>query len=1292
MPDFTLDDVRESFTADMTGLIGNIQEAARSLLGAQALSLPVPRNRVGRTSLEDVEAHAHAIYGSSALISIGSMSSAAQALERLAQRGHRALLEAERHMVEARQIAGRCEVAAEQLGAMLTHELEGRSEAAKEVAQRLLVLLNDSTEKAPSSGPVAGPEFRELSFDGEERSQSPVPVVAPERREFSFEDAGPAGVAPSQQEELLEVFQQEAREHLVGLQNHLDALGASPKDLVAVSQLERIFHTIKGAAATVGLMEVSATAARLQAQLETVSEGRVSVTPAFLAEVLQSTNLMLRGTNLPEISVAWFEPAVAAESDEFRALFVEEAEQTCREAAALLEAMETADEERRATLVRQLGELFHRLKGSALVVGEQSVAGVSSRLQQGCARSASAGELREGLTQIENLVRSDAGAAASVASSAPSEVSVESVGAMPERQAEKVTVVEEPELWEAFTQECQELLELLDKDLFALEQSQQPLRVLENLMRQAHTLKGAVNSVGMAPTGKLLHEAETVLESLVAAPSLPPLREIVGVFLAVQQEVRLNLEQARTGTLESSSGTWALWAAKRLHARARSARSGESSRAGGPQSEVEQTSTEKQLVRVTTERLDELMNLSGEMVVGRSRLVSRVATLKSLLSELGRSRRALVGRVDEFRERYEYANLDGTTRRHAQLPRPAGTGPLDTGPADSAIGPELEWARFSELELDRYEDVHILSRSLGEMTDDLAEMDAQLASELGQIAEDSEGFGSLISRIQGEVTRARMVPVEVLFARLQLPVRDAAERAAKEVVLRIEGATVAIDKTIVDALYKPMLHLVRNAVFHGIETPDERERAGKPRVGVLTLRARQESGQVVIEVADDGGGLDLEKLKARGVAAGLVSAAEPLSSVAVRDLVFARGISTSLTVSSVAGRGVGGDVVKRAIERLNGEVQPMTSSGRGTTFVITLPLTLIITQALLVRSAGRVFAVPLFFAERIVDLESAPLSSTLATAQIKIGDRYLPLRRAEALFGEPVEVSQGPVVVLRLGDRRLAIQVDKLLAREEIVVKSLGDVLSGHPAFAGVTMRGNGDLVLVLDVPGVMDRLGTRVGPKRLDQTAERALPRPSVSAPSLLVPILSVPTSLEPDSSSLGEPSSARTSSARPSSAMALPSMPLPSMPLPSMPLPSMPSGIKPALVEPRRMRVLFVDDSLSVRKVAEKVLIGLGVDVTLAVDGLDALGRLREESFDLVFTDLEMPRLHGYELIREIRFLPKLKSLPVVVVSSRSGAKHQEQARALGATDYVTKPFSAQVLDQILKRYVKLEGDGNG
>lgn len=126
--------------------------------------------------------------------------------------------------------------------------------------------------------------------------------------------------------------------------------------------------------------------------------------------------------------------------------------------------------------------------------------------------------------------------------------------------------------------------------------------------------------------------------------------------------------------------------------------------------------------------------------------------------------------------------------------------------------------------------------------------------------------------------------------------------------------------------------------------------------------------------------------------------------------------------------------------------------------------------------------------------------------------------------------------------------------------------------------------------------------------------------------------------------------------------------------------------------MRVLFVDDSLSVRKVAEKVLAGLGVDVTLAVDGLDALGRLREKSFDLVFTDLEMPRLHGYELIREIRFLPKLKSLPVVVVSSRSGAKHQEQARALGATDYVTKPFTAQVLDQILKRYVKREGDGNG
>ena len=1209
MADFTLDDVRESFTADMTALIGHIQEASRSLLGAQALSLSVPRTEMGRTLLEDVEAHAHAIYGSSSLISITSMSTTAQALERLAHQGHRALLELERQVAEVRQIAGRCEDAAQQLGVMLASELEGRGEDAREVAQRLVPQLGD--------GPTGAP--------------SPVPQVAPERQEFCFDDDGPAPAAAGHQDELLEVFQEEAREYLVGLQGHLRALGVRPNDLAVATQVERIYHTIKGAAATVGLTDVSLVAAQLQAQFEAVAEGGEPLTPPLLGEVLRNTNRMLRAANLPEISIDLLKPVEATvEGDRTRAFFIDEAERTCQEAATLVEALAAAGEERRPALTRQLGHLFHRLKGSALVLGDQSVADISSRLQQDCARGASAGELRVGLTHLENLIKADLEASAA-ASVAHSEVSVESVGELPERQEERVTVSDEPELWEAFTQECQELLEALDRDIFALEESAQPLRELEDLLRQTHTLKGAVNSVGMSPTGKLLHEAETVLESLVAAPSLPPLKEVARVLLAVQQEVRLNLRQAPSGKLESSSDAWAAWATKRLQPGARRAHAADSSRAQAPQSEALPASSEQHLIRVTTERLDELMNLSGEMVVSRSRLVSRVGTLRSLQGELGRSRRALVSRVDEFRERYEYADLDGTKHR-AQ--RNGGTGV-------TASGLGVEWAGFSELELDRYEDVHILSRSLGEITDDLAEMDAQLARELGQIAEDSEGFGSLISRVQSEVTRARMVPVESLFARLRLPVRDAAERAAKEVVLRLEGETVNIDKTIVDALYKPMLHLVRNAVSHGIESPDERERAGKPRVGVLTLRARQESGQVVVEVSDDGRGLDLEKLKARGVAAGLLSVAEPVNSVAVRDLVFAHGISTSPTVSSVAGRGIGGEVVKRSIERLNGEVRPETTAGQGTTFVITLPLTLIITQALLVRSKGRVLALPLFFAERIVELESAPLANALTTAQLKVGDQYLPLRRLEALFGEPAEVSQGPVVVLRLGDRRLAIQVDQLLAREEIVVKSLGDVLSGHSAFAGVTMRGSGELVLVLDVPGVIDGLGAR---------------RPQTAEPS--VPLALPP---EPGASSVVEPPVETPPVARSTSP------------------------------EPRRIRVLVVDDSLSVRKVAEKVLVGLGVDVALAVDGVDALSRLREQTFDLVFTDLEMPRLHGYELIREIRFLPKLKTLPVVVVSSRSGAKHQEQARALGATDYVTKPFTAQMLGLILKRYVKLDGDGN-
>jgi chemosensory pili system protein ChpA (sensor histidine kinase/response regulator) len=560
---------------------------------------------------------------------------------------------------------------------------------------------------------------------------------------------------------------------------------------------------------------------------------------------------------------------------------------------------------------------------------------------------------------------------------------------------------------------------------------------------------------------------------------------------------------------------------------------------------------------------------------------------------------------------------------------------------DAASGLES----FGEMELDRYEDIQILSRRLTEMTSDFSEMNLQLARNLAAFNDDSEIVGRIVTAIQSEVTRARMVPLDQLFTRLRLPVRDAATRENKEIRVAVEGAEVHIDKTIADALFQPMLHLVRNSAVHGIERPGTRERTGKSATGTVTLRARQESGQIVVEVADDGGGLDLERLKARGVAMGLIAAETPLSDPAISELVFVAGLSTRDQAGAVSGRGVGCDVVRRSVERLNGTIRVESRPGRGTVFVITLPVTLAITKALIVRHGERTYAIPMHFAERIVDAQEEALIESAGIHRIKIDDAFLSVKRLEQFFQSDAETSKmGPVLLLRVGTSRTVLQVDAVLGQEEIVVKSLGDVLAGHPIFAGVTVRGSGELSLIVDVPGLLQDRARKAGAAGEERRRSVARRQPGAAA--------GTGAAREPAAERAGRPAATQ--------------------------LPSAPS------VEPSRpLRVLFIDDSLSVRKFAQITLTELGADVTVAVDGVDGLAKIRDGSFDLVFTDLEMPRMHGFELIRQIRFLPAYRDLPIAVVTSRSGTKHQQQARALGATAYLTKPFTAQNLDAILKRW---------
>jgi chemosensory pili system protein ChpA (sensor histidine kinase/response regulator) len=1304
MAGFSIDDVRETFNTDVSSLLTRIEEGAQLLLGPTGLVEPSLRLPDGRPIFEALADVGHAIGGTTSLVGVESLTESARALEELARGGQEMLVQIEEGMARARETARLCLQGVGRMRGMLQLELAHRSSEAIWESLEWLDAVNArseggaakrgeatataaGTEEPPSQAQATdepppstfsfeiGPDTEGVLAAAEARGDQPV--LAPgleDVSQFAFEE----DVVPSAGAELRLVFDQEAREALRSVRRELQALAGDPGNVASAGNLERLFHTLKGAAATVGLAEVSAAAARLQGTVEELLESGTPASPAFCQSLLEQVNLMLAIARLPALSLEAEEaeaaagPAAAADAaftvEQAHGFFVEEATQIVEEASALLATVAEGEPAAAEHLRAELGRIFHRLKGSALIVGEGAISEQAEQLQNLFERPGEPAPVEELVRQTETgLAAVTARLTRPSATEQPEPQGKRRRAAEPRPVRQAVKVEFNRELWEAFLQECKDVLEATDKELLALEESEQPKQSLEALMRYCHTLKGMVNTVGLTPTGQMLHRVEDLLEALMAAAILPPMRTLATFLLGVQGEVRQHLRDAHQGWVETNlprleariarllgkprpfgedgpagaslagmtgghTGVGPTEPGASIHSihSARSLRSDGRSHSGPSQDD----DLDRRYIRVATDRLDALMNLAGELVVNRSRLLSRVTTLRSLQQGLGFGSRRLLETVEDFREDHEFANLGGRRRTPRRgRPEAAAMVARATGGAERRE-PLPAWENFSELELDQYEDIHILSRRLTEMTGDFSEMTGDMARSLAAFNDDSDQFGRIVTGIQSEITRARMVPLDQLFTRLRLPVRDAAAREGKEVRVAVEGAEVHIDKTIADALMQPMLHLVRNAVVHGVESSSTRERAGKPPIGTVTLRARQESGQIVVEVSDDGGGLDLERLRARGVAMGLIAAETPLSDSTVRDLVFAPGLSTRAQAGAVSGRGVGCDVVRRSVERLNGTIRVESTQARGTTFVVTLPVTLAITKALIVRQGERTYAIPLHFAERIIDAEEEALIHSAGIHRIKVDGAFLTVGRLDQHFGMATAPStRGPVLMLRVGTARTALQVDAVLGQEEVVVKSLGDILTGHPLFAGVTIRGSGELVLIVDVPGLLEKRGENAGEGRNRRLAPAR----------------------RPDGVAGEAPGTALDAAGERAAA--------------------------PVRTGP--LKVLFIDDSLSVRKFAQMTLHSLGVEVTLAVDGLDGMAKLREGSFDVVFTDLEMPRMHGFELIRELRFLPSYHDLPIVVVTSRSGQKHQQQARALGATEYLTKPFTAQSLDAVLKRW---------
>jgi len=641
-------------------------------------------------------------------------------------------------------------------------------------------------------------------------------------------------------------------------------------------------------------------------------------------------------------------------------------------------------------------------------------------------------------------------------------------------------------------------------------------------------------------------------------------------------------------------------------------------------------------VRIALERLDRMMNAVGELVINRTRMLGRVAELERLADVLNFSKARMTDKVSEFQEKHEFGRIHALP---AQRQPASDIFPLRGGYSSYSHSFDHALAEFSELEMDRYDDFNILSRSLTEISADITEVLTQLDGFVRRVDSDIDEFTKLAHRLQDEITQARMVPIGNLYTRLSRTVRDAAKASNKKVELVLAGADTELDNNIIQQISDPLIHLVRNAVAHGIEREGERYDLGKSDTGSVAVRAYHRGNHIYIEVEDDGRGLDYDKIRKTAVENGLVSAdaAAELGERDLLDFIFHPGFSTAPRKTELAGRGVGLDVVRSNLAQLNGEIEVETEKGHGCRFTLKVPLTLIISQALFVRCGNHMFALPLAFVEEIRRLRESDIEEVGGKLLTKVRDVVTEIVRLDSVLGlDPIQPTNNyyRLVIVNVAGRLVGVVVEDVVRKDEIVIKSLGEYLRNLKMFPGATIAPDGSLILLIDVNRLV-----------AGEAIERRPLMTSANAARIFAPG---------------------------AEAVAHGSIP--------------PEAID--VVEAEKV-VVLVDDSISVRKFVGRMLEKAGYRVKLASDGLEALEIVTQMHCDLVVTDLEMPRTNGYELLSHLRQNPETRGIPVMVVTSRAGAKHRDRAMKEGAGAFLTKPVQE---DQFIATVAGLIGQGTG
>lgn len=631
-----------------------------------------------------------------------------------------------------------------------------------------------------------------------------------------------------------------------------------------------------------------------------------------------------------------------------------------------------------------------------------------------------------------------------------------------------------------------------------------------------------------------------------------------------------------------------------------------------------------QTMKVAVKQLDSLSNLIGELVINRNTLEDNQERLRQFLDNLLYQVQQLGELGQQMQDLYERSLLERSLLGSSKQRSPVGTDPNGGGHASGFI--------LDDLEMDSFTGFHSLAQETIERIVRVREAAADIEFVVDSNEQVTRMFRQVTTQVQEGLTRSRMIPFSQTAERLPRAVRDVSLQCGKQARLELDGRDTLIDKGILERIYDPLTHLVNNAIYHGIESPEVRQALGKPAEGVIKIRVFYQGNQTIISVSDDGAGINIDRVKAKAVKKGLISQqeADNLTKQESYSLLFQSGFSTNDQTDQLAGRGVGMDVVRSYISELRGVINTDSTPNQGTTFTIRLPLTLSITKALCCVHQNYSIAFPIDGVEDVIDLAPEQLIQDEGEfPYILWRDRRLPCKPLVQLLSYNRTIKRGgnylsstddkvSVIILRSGDDLIGLQVDEVLGEQEIVIKQLAGPVPKPLGISGVTVQGDGTVMPIADVLELVDLSMDRL---EVNHQFWKSL-------------------SETPTSEAQSEP------------------------------------------------MVLIVDDSITVRELLSMTFSKAGYRVEQARDGLEAWEKLRSGlPCDLIFCDVEMPRMDGLELLSRLQQDPDLQDLPIAMLTSRGASKHKKMAADLGAKGYFTKPYLEEVLLEAAHRMINGE-----